>query len=100
MTEYTAELDVVGRLCMLIVHILGLEKNIKSGLAFCLEALGKVQNVSHKEIMPFYPRRPYGIAQQTGFGLLTIIVKAVLCLQLTEFFYIAALCYRRFCYGY
>lgn len=67
--EYTAEADAVGTLRMLeAVRILGLEKKTKIYQASTSELYGKVQEVPQKETTPFYPRSPYGVAKQYGFG--------------------------------
>lgn len=78
--EYTAEADAIGTLRMLeAVRILGLEKDQDlSGFYFRIVRL--VQEVPQKETTPFYPRSPYGVAKQYGFGLQRTIVKATECL--------------------
>lgn len=69
MPEYTAEADAVGTLRMLeAVRILGLEKKTKIYQASTSELFGLVQEVPQKETTPFYPRSPYGVAKQYGFG--------------------------------
>lgn len=68
--EYTAEADAVGTLRMLeAVRILGLEKKAKIYQASTSELFGLVQEVPQKEITPFYPRSPYGVAKQYGFWI-------------------------------
>lgn len=68
--EYTAEADAIGTLRMLeAVRILGLEKKTKIYQASTSELFGLVQEVPQKETTPFYPRSPYGVAKQYGFGI-------------------------------
>ena len=68
--EYTAEADAIGTLRMLeAVRILGLEKKTRIYQASTSELFGKVQEVPQKETTPFYPRSPYGVAQQYGFWI-------------------------------
>lgn len=79
--EYTAEADAIGTLRLLeAVRICGLEKTCRIYQASTSELFGKVQEVPQKETTPFYPRSPYGVAKQYGFGLLKIIVKVTTCL--------------------
>ena len=71
--EYTAETDAVGTLRMLeAVRILGMEKKTKIYQASTSELYGKVQEVPQSETTPFYPRSPYGVAKQYGFGITKI----------------------------
>ena len=68
--EYTAETDAVGTLRMLeAVRILGMEKKTKIYQASTSELYGKVQEVPQSETTPFYPRSPYGVAEQYGFWI-------------------------------
>lgn len=63
------------------VRILGMEKKTKIYQASTSELFGMVQEVPQKETTPFYPRSPYGVAKQYGFGLPRIIVKVMECLR-------------------
>lgn len=68
--EYTAETDAVGTLRLLeAVRILGMENKTRIYQASTSELFGLVQEVPQKETTPFYPRSPYGVAKQYGFGL-------------------------------
>ncbi|KAA6335256.1 GDP-mannose 4 6-dehydratase [termite gut metagenome] len=68
--EYTAETDAIGTLRVLeAVRILGLEKKTRIYQASTSELYGLVQEVPQKEITPFYPRSPYGVAKQYGFWI-------------------------------
>ena len=68
--EYTAEADALGTLRMLeAVRILGLEKQTRIYQASTSELYGKVQEVPQSETTPFYPRSPYGVAQQYGLWI-------------------------------
>ena len=68
--EYTAETDAVGTLRLLeAVRILGLEQKTKIYQASTSELFGLVQEVPQREMTPFYPRSPYGVAKLYGFWI-------------------------------
>lgn len=68
--EYTADTDAVGTLRLLeAVRMLGLEKKTRIYQASTSELFGLVQEVPQREMTPFYPRSPYGVAKQYGFWI-------------------------------
>lgn len=68
--EFTAECTGVGVLRLLeAVRILGMEKKTRIYQASTSELYGKVQEIPQKEMTPFYPRSPYGVAKLYGFWI-------------------------------
>src|ERR1700740_2566098 len=68
--EYTANADGVGTLRVLeAIRILGLEKLTRFYQASTSELFGKVQQSSHTETTPFYPRPPYGVAKLYAYWI-------------------------------
>lgn len=68
--EYTADVDAMGVLRLLeAVRICGLEKTTKFYQASSSEMFGKVLEVPQKEITPFHPRSPYGVAKLFGYWI-------------------------------
>lgn len=68
--EYTANADGIGTLRILeAVRLLGLEKKTKIYQASTSELFGKVVETPQKEITPFYPRSPYGVAKLYAYWI-------------------------------
>lgn len=68
--EYTADVDAMGVLRLLeAIRICGLTEKTKFYQASSSEMFGKVQEVPQREITPFYPRSPYGVAKLFGYWM-------------------------------
>ncbi len=68
--EYTANVDGIGALRVLeAVRLLGLVEKTKVYQASTSELYGLVQEIPQKEITPFYPRSPYGVAKLYGYWI-------------------------------
>ena len=64
---FTADTDALGPLRILeAIRILGLGNKTRFYQASTSEMFGKVQEVPQREITPFYPRSPYGVAKLYG----------------------------------
>ncbi len=69
--EYTADIDALGVLRILeAVRICGLEKKTRIYQASSSEMFGKVQEVPQRELTPFHPRSPYGVAKLFGYWII------------------------------
>ena len=70
MPEYTADVDGVGTLRVLeAVRLLGMEDRVRIYQASTSELYGLVQETPQREITPFYPRSPYGVAKLYGYWI-------------------------------
>ena len=68
--EYTANVDALGTLRILeAVRICGLTNKSRIYQASTSELYGLVQEVPQKEITPFYPRSPYGVAKLYAYWI-------------------------------
>jgi len=68
--EYTANSDALGTLRILeAVRILGLTQKTRIYQASTSELYGLVQEIPQKEITPFYPRSPYGVAKLYAYWI-------------------------------
>lgn len=68
--EYTADVDALGVLRLLeAIRICGLEKKTRFYQASSSEMFGKVQEVPQRELTPFHPRSPYGVAKLFGYWI-------------------------------
>lgn len=68
--EYTADVDAMGVLRILeAIRICGLEKKTKFYQASSSEMFGKVRETPQKELTPFHPRSPYGVAKLFGYWI-------------------------------
>jgi len=68
--EYTANADAVGVLRLLeAIRILGLVGKTRFYQASTSELFGLVQEVPQREITPFYPRSPYGVAKLYAYWI-------------------------------
>lgn len=68
--EYTADVDALGVLRLLeAIRICGLEKKTKFYQASSSEMFGKVAEIPQREITPFHPRSPYGVAKLFGYWI-------------------------------
>ena len=70
MPEYTADVDAMGTLRILeAVRLLGMEDRVRIYQASTSELYGLVQETPQREITPFYPRSPYGVAKLYGYWI-------------------------------
>jgi GDPmannose 4,6-dehydratase len=68
--EYTANADGIGVLRLLeAIRILGMEKRTRFYQASTSELFGLVQETPQREVTPFYPRSPYGVAKLYGYWI-------------------------------
>ncbi len=68
--EYTANSDALGTLRILeAVRILGLTQKTKIYQASTSELYGQVQEIPQRELTPFYPRSPYGVAKLYAYWI-------------------------------
>ena len=68
--EYTANSDALGTLRLLeAIRTLGMIKKTKFYQASTSELYGKVTESPQREITPFYPRSPYGVAKLYGYWI-------------------------------
>jgi GDPmannose 4,6-dehydratase len=68
--EYTANADAVGPLRLLeAIRILKMEDRVRFYQASTSELFGKVLETPQREITPFYPRSPYGVAKLYAYWI-------------------------------
>ncbi len=68
--EYTATTDALGTLRMLeAIRILELKEKTRFYQASTSELFGKVLETPQREITPFYPRSPYGVAKLYAYWI-------------------------------
>lgn len=68
--EYTANCDALGTLRILeAVRMLGLASKTRIYQASTSELYGLVQDIPQKEMTPFYPRSPYGVAKLYAYWI-------------------------------
>jgi len=68
--EYTANTDALGPLRLLeAVRILKLQERVRFYQASTSELFGKVMEIPQREITPFYPRSPYGVAKLYAYWI-------------------------------
>jgi GDPmannose 4,6-dehydratase len=68
--EYTANADALGTLRLLeAIRILALSKSVRFYQASTSELYGLVQETPQREITPFYPRSPYGVAKLYAYWI-------------------------------
>ena len=68
--EYTANADALGALRLLeAIRILRLETKTRFYQASTSELFGKVLETPQREITPFYPRSPYGVAKLYAYWI-------------------------------
>ena len=68
--EYTADVDALGTLRILeAIRFLGFEKKTRFYQASTSELYGLVQETPQREITPFYPRSPYGVAKLYAYWI-------------------------------
>ncbi|MEJ2717655.1 MAG: GDP-mannose 4,6-dehydratase [Deltaproteobacteria bacterium] len=68
--EYTANADALGTLRLLeAIRILGLSERVRFYQASTSELYGLVTETPQREVTPFYPRSPYGVAKLYGYWI-------------------------------
>src|SRR5579872_5381312 len=68
--EYTANADALGPLRLLeAIRLLKLTGKTRFYQASTSELYGKAEEVPQREITPFYPRSPYGVAKLYGYWI-------------------------------
>jgi GDPmannose 4,6-dehydratase len=68
--EYTADVVGMGTLRILeAIRICGLEKKTRFYQASSSEMFGKVMEIPQRELTPFHPRSPYGVAKLFGYWI-------------------------------
>ena len=68
--EYTANADALGTLRLLeAIRILKMEERTRLYQASTSELFGKVVETPQREITPFYPRSPYGVAKLYAYWI-------------------------------
>jgi len=68
--EYTANSDALGALRLLeAIRILGLEEKTRFYQASTSELYGLVRETPQREVTPFYPRSPYGVAKLYAYWI-------------------------------
>ncbi len=68
--EYTANVDALGTLRALeAIRTLGLERQVRFYQASSSELYGMVRETPQRELTPFYPRSPYGVAKLYAYWI-------------------------------
>ena len=68
--EYTANADALGTLRLLeAMRILNMQERVRFYQASTSELFGKVVETPQREITPFYPRSPYGVAKLYAYWI-------------------------------
>ncbi|RDD42921.1 GDP-mannose 4,6 dehydratase [Trichoplax sp. H2] len=70
LSEYTADVDAIGTLRVIdAIRTCNFSNKIRFYQAATSELYGKANEIPQKEITPFYPRSPYGVAKMYAFWI-------------------------------